>query len=306
MKQLTQAAQAKAREFVFSQARPIEQALFGYYFEGGTAVSVHNALAPHQNNDGGFSGLECDIRWRGSSVIATTVGLQILRAVKTAESHPIAQKAIRYLLTTYDPHTQTWPIVPPGVNEAPHAPWWEHNDELPANFGHFLVNPRAEIVGYLHEYAGLVPADLRQGLTTAVLDHLLTLSHPLEMHDLLCYVRLAETAALPDAERQTIWQKLAQTVETAVAHTPAEWANYGLKPLAVVSSPHSPLLHTLANSVSLNLDDEIEQQQADGSWVPNWSWFGAFPEAWPQAEQEWKGVLTVKTLRQLQDFGRFE
>lgn len=306
MKQLTRAAQAKAREFIFSQARPIEQALFVYYFEGGTAVSVHNALAAHQNDDGGFNGLECDIRWRGSSVIATTVGLQILRAVKTAESHPIAQKAIHYLLTTYDPHTKTWPIVPSGVNEAPHAPWWEYNDELPANFGHFLVNPRAEIVGYLHEYAGLVPAELRQELTTAVLDHLLALSHPLEMHDLLCYVRLAETVALPNAVRQTIWQKLEQTIGTAVAHTPSEWANYGLKPLTVISSPDSPLLHILADSASLNLDYEIEQQQADGSWGPNWSWFGAFPEAWPQAEQEWKGVLTVKTLRQLRDFGRFE
>lgn len=305
MKQLTRTGQTKARELVYSQARPVEQALFAYYFEGGTAVSVYDALSVYQNSDGGFRGLECDIRWDGSSVIATTVGLQVLRAVETAESHPIAQKAINYLLSTYNPHTKTWPIVPPGVNEAPHAPWWEYNDELAANFGHFLVNPRAEIIGYLHEYAGLVPAELRQELTTAVLDHLQTLTHPLEMHDLLCYVRLAETKQLPQALQQAIWQKLEQTVGTAVAHTPEEWANYGLKPLTVVSSPHSPLAHTLADVLSHNLDYEIEHQQPDGSWKPNWSWFGMFPETWPEAEREWKGVLTVKTLRQLRDFGRW-
>lgn len=55
-----------------------------------------------------------------------------------------------------------------------------------------------------------------------------------------------------------------------------------------------------------NLDYEIEQQCEDGSWSPNWSWFGQFPEEWPTAEREWRGVLTLRTLRALQAFGRLK
>jgi hypothetical protein len=91
-----------------------------------------------------------------------------------------------------------------------------------------------------------------------------------------------------------------------VARDPAAWAAYGLQPLTVVTSPNSPFAAMLANEIEANLDYQIEQQQADGSWGPNWSWADSFPEAWAQAEQEWRGVFTVKTLKTLQNFGRLE
>jgi hypothetical protein len=52
-----------------------------------------------------------------------------------------------------------------------------------------------------------------------------------------------------------------------------------------------------------SLDYEIQQQTAEGCWAPMWQW-GQYEESWPQAEREWKGHLTVKTLRALQNFGR--
>jgi len=74
----------------------------------------------------------------------------------------------------------------------------------------------------------------------------------------------------------------------------------------VAESPDSPFAGQLAGAIERNLDYEIEQQGADGAWAPSWTWFGQYDETWPQAEREWKGVLTVKTLRQLNNFARLE
>ena len=62
----------------------------------------------------------------------------------------------------------------------------------------------------------------------------------------------------------------------------------------------------LSKEVELNLNYEIEHQHEDGSWLPNWSWGGNYPDFWPQAKREWQGILTLMRLKQLQAFGRLE
>ena len=307
MAKLTRKAQERAGAFVFEHARPLEQRLFSYHFQDGAAEDVLAELTDYQNPDGGFGrALEPDFRLPDSSAIATTVGLQILRKVKAGEDHPLVQGAIRYLLDTYDVERSAWPIIPGNADEAPHAPWWGYDDELPERWGGFLANPRAEIVGYLCDYSGLVPGDLLSDLVGETVSHLEGMPDKMEMHDLLCYIRLSETQALPEDVRTAIVRKLHRTVDCTVDRDPATWEKYGLKPLAVVDSPDSAFAPMLAREIDLNLDYEIEHQQEDGSWAPNWSWASTFLEAWEEAEREWKGVLTVKTLRALRSFGRLE
>ena len=65
----------------------------------------------------------------------------------------------------------TWPIVSQAVDEYPHAPWWNFENTADT-FGNFLANPRAEVVGYLHEYHELVPTDLAKQLTVEVIEHI--------------------------------------------------------------------------------------------------------------------------------------
>lgn len=300
---LSQEAQAKAQAFLFEQARPLERSLYSYHFQGGDREEVFTELAPFQNPDGGFGhGLEPDVRLPDSSVIVTTVGLQILRELNAAEDHPLVPGAIRYLLDTYNSEHEGWLIIPETVDKVPHAPWWQYDGDL----SKCRANPRAEIIGYFFDYSGLVSGDLRDRLVAVVLSHLDTLPDAMEMHDLLCYIRLAETKTLPEAARAKIMQKLTRAVGCVVAREPDQWEGYGLKPLMVVTSPDAPFAQMLAQETNLNLDYEIGCHQEDGSWAPNWSWSDAFPEAWPEAEREWKGVLTVETLKTLRNFGRLE
>src|SRR5512139_1862708 len=192
MLKLSRSAQQNAMSFMQTQARPLERRVFEYYFLGGPADSVLEELARFQNPDGGFGhGLEADLRLPDSSVISTTVGLQILRDLAARPDHPLAEKAIIYLLGTLDKGCMAWPRVPPAVADAPHAPWWDPNTNRAAQC---LDNPRPEIVGYFFDYPRPVPVDLRDSLLLAVIERLEGLPETTIMHDdLLCYVRLAET-----------------------------------------------------------------------------------------------------------------
>ena len=306
MKKLTQAAFQRAMAFVREQGRDLDRSLLTYYFEGGSAASVLAALASYQNYDGGFGhGLEPDLRTPASSAIATTVAFQNFRSLRVPADHPMVRRAIEYLLEAYDVSRQVWPIIPPETADAPHAPWWDYAGSE-AGFGGFLVNPRVEIVGYLHDFSGIVPSELLNTLTTAVFEHLESLCDEIEMHDIICFVSLAETASLPQPYRDRIWAKLAKAAEHGVAREPEELTGYVLKPLYLVSSPESPLAAELADEVAMNLDFEIEQQGEDGAWSPNFSWGDQYPEAWQIARREWQARITLSTLRVLRDFGRIE
>ncbi|HNT74606.1 MAG TPA: hypothetical protein PKH77_06280 [Anaerolineae bacterium] len=299
-------AQQKAKDFIFTHGRPLERARYAYHFEDGAAEAVFAELAKFQTPDGGFGhGLEPDLRLPDSSVLATTVGLQILREVAAPPDHPLVRGAMRALLHTFDPAAMAWPIIPPHTDDAPHAPWWTYSDTVAASWNHFLVNPRVEIIGYLYDYAppGL-PAWVRETLTAAAVAY--PDEHPdkVQMFDLLCYDRLIKTRALPEATRKALIEKLLPLADQRVAKDPAEWEKYTLTPLELVDAPDSPFAGLLADAVAQNLDFEIAHQGNDGAWHPKWLWYGLYPDTWPTAEREWAGVITLRTLQTLRKFGR--
>ena len=298
----------RAKNFIFTYARPLEQRKFEYYFKGGSVDAVFAALVNFQNADGGFGhGMESDLQLPDSSVLATTVGLQVLREFCAAVSHPLVQGAMRYLVQIYDAIEKVWPIIPSNSDDAPHAPWWTYNDNIAEEWGGFLLNPRAEIVGYLWDYAALVPSDMgdtARGLTIAVMDHIRVHTQHIEMHDLLCLMRLVETASLPAEDRAQLLKVLRPIVNRMVAKAPAEWDKYGLAPLDIVTSPESPYVDLFSHSLQENLDFVIKTQAENGSWEPKWSWGGLYPETWEKAQKEWAGVLTVHNLKILRDFDR--
>jgi hypothetical protein len=72
-----------------------------------------------------------------------------------------------------------------------------------------------------------------------------------------------------------------------------------------MNSPNSNTKDDLQDEVQLNLDHEVENQKEDGAWHPFWSWDNEYTKAWEIAKQEWKGVLTLKTLLSLKAYDRF-
>ncbi len=301
---LTQQAFNKARSYIFNHGRSLDQHLFTYHFEAGKAAPVLAALAHFQNADGGFGhGLEPDVRTPASSAIATSHAFAILREVGATGKDEIVKQAVAYCINSYDAENQVWPIVPPEVEDAPHAPWWTF---ATLDFGGFLANPFASIVGHLNHYAELVPPDFLADVTAVALQRLK--EKPVtDMHDFYCYMGLAETNTLPLPQQELVCAQLLQTLSGLVETDPTQWSEYNMKPLDVVSAPDRFWATAVApQAIQANLDYLITQQLSDGSWPLAWSWEHVDAAAWRQAEQDWKGHIAVSNLQILQAFGRIE
>lgn len=302
---LSHAAFQKAGNFLRQSARPLEKALFEFQFAGGGRTNVLAELVPYQNGDGGFGhGLEPDLRSPHSSVIATVIALDILRQVGADEDTPGLPAALAYLVETYDVERERWPIVPPQIDDAPHAPWWSFTDSE-ENFRGFWANPRASVVGHMQQFQKIVPSPFFEIARQATVDALMLYSQRMEMHDLLCYISLLESEGLPRENYESMSDKLRRALPQSVLLDPKEWDGYGLQPIAAVNSPDSPLAGVIDPAlIAANLDFLIERQNPDGSWPPNWSWDFIDPVAWAEAEREWRGVLTLRQLTTLRAYGR--
>lgn len=295
-----------ARSFLLQKARPLEAARFRFHFQQGTAGEVLAALAAYRNPGGGFGrALESDLRTPSSSILATSVALQILGEVNAPADHPLVQGALAYLLASYDSATQHWRIIPPEAEESPRASWWAA-EGLEDRFNHFLLNPRAELLGSLWHYAGPTRIAWLEQITSTVVDAVVAYSQPLDGNELLCVLRLCETEQLPQPLQARLTQRLRSDVVAAVVTTPERWGDYVLHPLEVAPTPDSPYAVLFADAIQTNLDYLLDTQGADGAWSPVWSWAALNEAAWRKAEQEWKGVLTLDALLALAAWGRIE
>lgn len=305
MKQLSAKQFERARSFITAHARPVDRALFMYHFENGSAQGVLDALAHYQNDDGGFGhGLEPDFQTPASSVLATTVAFQYLHEIGATANDVIVRRGITYLLASYDSEHQWWLPVPPQVEDAPHAPWWDYHAQIERMHDvQGWANPCTEVVGYLHAYQQLVPPQFLEDVTQLAMTHLHAMPEAIEMHALVCVQRMVQM--LPEPHRRTAWEKVRRAVPLVVETRPEQWASYSLPPLIFAPTPTSPVADLLDEPIQLNLDYLIEQQSPDGSWTPNWSW-GEHAEGWQRAEREWRGYLTVQALKQLRDWERIE
>ncbi len=307
---LSQEEQMAARNFLLTRGRPLEQALYLWRFEGGSVDEVYHALAAYQNLDGGFGhGLEPDLQTPDSSALATTVAMQTLRHVHAPADHPLVQGALRWFAANFDAEQDRWLFIPPTANNAPHAPWWTVGAQHAASFGEYLINPRAEIVGYLAEHRHSPVFAEQQEWLDALCEktvlHVESKRGDLNMHDLLCIKRLIGAPDLDAGVRTRLLDAAIASLPGVVATSEEELEAYALRPTQLAQHPRSAFAEALREPIQIDLDFLIDQQQLDGAWHPVWTWGGDFDEAWTRAEVAWASVMTLEALCVLHDWGRF-
>lgn len=291
------------RAFIHQHARELEQALFGFHFNAGGVDEVLSALKPYQNEDGGFGhGLEPDCNDDQSSVLDTTIALQLLRELGRDAGCGMVQKAIGYLKDTFDESRRIWPIRQVVDAQRECAPWWKADsvDELIKNFHGCLLNPRAEVVAHLLHYRELVDESWLNGLVDEVVELICSHEERLEHHDFLCAVRLLECDTLNEALHARLKPAMISQSQRVIELDPEKWNGYCVKPLDIISHPEHDLVEAVGQEIiRKHCDYELSKQTEDGGWYPAWTWEELHPEAWAKAKMDWAGVLTLKTLRVL-------
>lgn len=289
---------ASARAWLLANARPLEGRLFEAFFDGAPPEPALAELARFQNADGGFGhGLEPDLQTPASSAIATSVALQWLSQLGVAGDHSLVAGAGRYLVDTWHPAFDSWQIIPPEVADAPHAPWWTYRGDI-ERMG---ANPRAELVAYAFQWPSLLPAEIRDRALAGVLQRLEGEGEDVEMHDLLCYLRLARTGAVPAETRRRMLELLGPLTDAALDM--ASGLGYGLRVTDIVPAATDPLAARHADRLPDALARLIAEQQPEGYWQPSWQWGSDPGEGWARAEREWRGVLTLGNLLTLARHG---
>lgn len=303
LQQLKPEAFNRAASFLH-QSRPLEKARFAFHFEQGSAEEVLQELRPYQNDDGGFHGLEADFGFDISNVLSTCCALHILHEVKTSTEHPLVQRALDYLLSTYDQAREAWPIIPPHDNSQPHAPWWHCEDNFDSDWPAYLDNPRPDVLTCLYLFPCSKTDALRSLVSDLVEARLRTNKFGTGMHMLICYLRLHLVPKLADTLKSELDRVLPNWISDAVEHDPTKWNGYGLRPLDVAPTADSNWAQLLRTDIDAHLDFLIESQTSDGSWHPHWDWGGTFPDAWPRSKLKWQAVLTLNFLQSLRSYGR--
>ncbi|MBC8453158.1 MAG: hypothetical protein H8D69_01655 [Chloroflexi bacterium] len=302
MTSLSRSAFERAANFIVKHARPLDRAQFEYHFGAGSVSSVLDELARFQNRDGGFGhGVEPDVRMPNSSPFVSSVAFQVIVEMGIAAEHQVVKDGIAYFERSYDESKGGWDPTGPHVDEFPHAPWWNYApvegklDDLKC------ANPGAEIIGYLHSYKDNASDEFVQWVTRSTLRTFERLPDDMEVHVMLCYMRLAEMA--PEEVTERLLPKLRRGVHLATGTSSADWAAYGGRPLWFAGTPEWLLADELRDLVPAQLDFEIESQADDGSWKPSWSW-GQYEDEWKIAVVEWSGWLTLQNLMAFKAWGR--
>jgi len=291
---LSRAALDRARHFVAAKGRLLDAVLMQYALGEGAGTDALVALAPYQNDDGGFGhGLEPDLRTPASTAIATSTALQILRRIRAPADHPLIEDVVAYLVATVDRDLGVWPIIGPEVDEAPHAPWWHYGPDLAAAWNGFRFNPTADLLAGLIDYRTLVPADLLAGLEARMLATAQATDKLDGAYDLMAAWRLAETPGLSAPLKDALTRLLEASLAAIAPDDPH--VNF----LELAPPATGPLAALSAQRFAEAVETAIAAQRPDGNWAPFWEWKDVSAAGWFAAEADWNSLLTRHTIEVL-------
>ena len=303
MKKLSSVGFNKAKNFLMSEGRELDKAIFKSVFESGDSSQVIRAVKEYINEDGGAGkALEPDFWYPGSTPMATSIALRILNDYDSYESSKeIIKNGIRYLESSFDPKIQGWRFTKKEVNDYARAPWWTYskeNEEI-----NFNGNPSAELIGYLYKYPQYSNRLNVNYLLKLSLEHLKNMKE-FEVHELYCYMRLYKL--IDEDYKKQIKEKIIEGVETCICTDRNKWGNYEPQPLDFLEAPEDNNLFGIEQKyIDENLDYIIDILENKGIIEPTWVW-GQYEEQWEISKKKWTGNMTLQALVKLNNFERLE
>jgi hypothetical protein len=276
-----------AESFIWTAARLVDRHRYAQLFKDGHAEPIIDALRGYRNPDGGFGhALEPDLRGPASQPAATLYALEILNEARAADSE-MARDARAWIAQIAEIDGGI-PVVLPGFEQYPHAPWWFEPQP-----GSMLTLALAAV---LHA-GGVVHDEWLARATDWCWRSIDTTEQPGGYR--LKYA-LAFLDAVPDDQRaRAAIASLEARVDPSAIAPVGGVEGEALRPLDLSPRPRSRSRDLIDDAqIEAHLDTIESTQQADGGWLFDWL-------AWSPAQTtEWRGNITLRALIWLRDNGR--
>ena len=304
VKKLSKTLFNQLNSYMNKKARPLESAIFNYYFNDSNGDDILDSLEEFQNSDGGFGrGIEPDYKLIQSSSMATSIGLRYLSMLDNSDrGQKMIAKAVAYLETTFDSKRNGWYSVPSNVNEHPHASWWEFRNDINMTvIDYSWGNPTAELIGYLYKYKEYLNNLNIYSLINYAIANLNRRTEFNSEHEIFCYIRMYN--ALDEEFSSQIVDILKLAVSQLVNLNESEWINYVPTPLKFIEFDSENFFGIERKFIDRHLDYLVDRLEQDGKLLPTWQW-DKYLEEWEIAKIEWMGILTLEALLSLLKFNR--
>jgi hypothetical protein len=311
MKRLSLQDYKEIKSWMYRNARPIELAIWQYFFENGRKEAVLDALSFYQNGDGGFGhALEADSWNPNSSPYTTLRAINILKEIDfNDKQHPILQGIFHFLENNAYCSENGWHFNIPSNDAFAHAPWWTYNMEANAFEG---IGVTAGIVSFL-----FLSAEKSSELFSKALKLSDRLIEKLETADKLGDMGIGGYSVLLDAiERaglesrfdcKSLAEKVKELVHASIERDTSKWVYYSRRPSDYINSPESIFYKDNEDIVLKELDYLIETRPEKGVWNITWSWFEnneKYAKEFAVSENWWKASVAIDKMKFLKSFGR--
>ena len=288
----------KAIQYILENARPLELAIYKYFFEKKSNQAVIDELAKFQNADGGFGhALEPDFFNPNSSPIATNDAIITLARVNALDrDSDIVKGIVRYLAShdSFDEEKKRWLFAIDSNKNYPHAIWWEKKGDGISKF-----NPSISLASFMICYGtrnSLYEEIIKKGLD------FLENGEAIGGDDVNCYLlayELLTANGINDIVNLDAFKNLlCKAIENCICKDITKYGvEYVPMPSVIFTGRYlefiTPEIKSLIAAEKAILG---KLQMEDSGFDITWKWYTQYPDEYEQARAWWRSRITIEKL----------
>ena len=287
-----------AIKFISKNARPLELAIYRYFFENESNQAVIDELSKFQNADGGFGhALEPDFFNPNSSPIATNDAIITLCRVNALDRDSGIVKGISNYLESHDSFNEDkkrWLFAIDSNKDYPHAIWWEKKGDGISKF-----NPSISLAAFMVCYGNRNP--LYEGIIKEGLDFLEN-GEAIGGDDVNCYMlayELLTSNSINDIVDLNIFKDLlCKAIENCICKDITKYGvEYVPMPSVIFAGRYMEFITPkIKPLIAAEKDILAKLQMEDGGFDITWKWYTPYPDEYEQARAWWRPRITIDKL----------
>ena len=288
---------SKAIKYITENARPLELAVFRYFFEEGSNKDVIDELSRFQNANGGFGhGLEPDFFNPNSSPIATNDAIITLSRVNALDKgSDIVKGIVRYLEShdSFDEDKKRWLFAIDSNKDYPHAIWWEKKGDGISKF-----NPSVSLAAFMVCYGKRTP--LYEEIIKEAVEYLGNekISGDAVNCYLLAYELLTSNSINDIVDLNTFKALLCNAIENCICKDISKYGvEYVPMPSVIFTRKYTEFI-TPEIKPLINAEKDIlgKLQMENGGFDITWKWYTPYTDEYEQARNWWRPRITIEKL----------